>query len=200
MKHDTMRKFFTAVIFALCASLLLAPSRGGAAPKRGKISSASSTPKTEEIHSAPLPKQGTFAVLVKGPDPQHDAATAAIVSQRLIAKGYKVVDKNRLAQIRASRAADAALMGDVDAVMRISKQYGVGTTITINASVDGEPRRNEFDLFTGTASVAVTVLSSGGKILYADTIAGRQVGYTRGEADRKAVEAAATEAVERMTR
>ncbi|MCL2010286.1 MAG: hypothetical protein FWG71_07030, partial [Synergistaceae bacterium] len=143
-------------------------------------------------------KRGTIAVLVNGVSPHHNATVAALVSQRLVAKGYNVVDQKRLAAIRESRLAMAALNGDMDAFLKISSQYGVGTTITINAQA-GIPMFNEFQLLTGTASAAVMAVTSGGRIVYSDTVQGKQVGYTPDEAAQKAIEAAALLAVERMT-
>jgi hypothetical protein len=146
----------------------------------------------------PLPKKGSIAVLVKGVDDQHDASVAAIVSQQLVAKGYKVVDRNKLAAMRRDAAARLALNGDVDAILRLGKKYGVGTTITVNAR-SGQPILNEFRLYTGTSSAAVMAVTSGGTVVYSDTVQGKQVGYTEDEAAQKAIEAAALLAVDRMT-
>ena len=60
-------------------------------------------------------------------------------------------------------------------------------------------RLNEFQLYTGTSSVAVMVTASNGSQIYADTVAGKQVGYTPSEAKQKSLEAAAALAVKRMT-
>ena len=62
----------------------------------------------------------------------------------------------------------------------------------------GWPVVNDFRLYTGTASIAIMVMSSGGQMIYADTVDGKQVGYTRDEAAQKSIEAAAKLAVERM--
>jgi len=137
-------------------------------------------------------------VLARGISDQHNASVAALVSQRLTARGYRVVDPGRLAAIRQHRIAIAALDGDIDAIIRLSSQFGVGTTITINAHA-GQPVVNEFNLLTGTASVAVMAITSAGNIIYSDTVQGKQVGYSPHEASQKAVEAAALLAVNRMT-
>ncbi|MDR1649490.1 MAG: CsgG/HfaB family protein [Synergistaceae bacterium] len=158
-----------------------------------------SAPRAEAARSAPLPKKGSIAVLVKGPSEQHTASALAIMVQHLTARGYKVVDQNKLAQIRKSKAAQYALEGNVDAIMKLSSQYGIGTTITVNVTA-GQPVENEFQLQTGTASAAVKAVSSGGALLYGDTVSGKQVGYTPDEASQKALEAAVMLAVERMTR
>lgn len=147
---------------------------------------------------AAIPKSGSIAVLVKGPSLQHAASTASIVTQELIAKGYKVVDPQKLNSIRKNKAAALALDGNVDAIMKLGKQYGFSTMITLQVKA-GEPRVNEFDLYTGTASVAVMATGSNGSQLYADTVSGKQVGYTEDEAQQKSLETAAKLSVQRMT-
>ena len=151
-----------------------------------------------EMAEAAVPKSGSIAILVKGPSPQHAASTASIVTQELIAKGYKVVDPQKLESIRKSKAAALALDGNVDAIMKLGKQYGFSTMITLQVKA-GDPRINEFQLYTGTASVAVMATGSNGSQLYADTVSGKQVGYTEDEAAQKSLEAAAKLAVSRMT-
>ena len=155
-------------------------------------------PQQEAFRPEPLPNRGSIAVLVRGVSEQHSASVGALVSQRLTAKGYRVVDEKRLAAIRQNQIAIAALDGDIDAIIRLSTQFGVGTTITINARA-GRPVVNEFGLQTGTASVAVRAVTSSGSVVYSDTVQGKQVGYTPDEAAQKAIEAAALLAVERMT-
>jgi hypothetical protein len=169
--------------------------RAEAAPARGKLSAPA---RAETFLPAPLPKKGNIAVLVKGVSEHHNNAVVALVSQRLAAKGYKVVDSQKLANIRKSKAAMAALDGNVDAIIKINSQYQVGTTITISAQA-GQPVENEFGLQTGTASAAVTAVS-GSSVVYSDTVQGKQLGYTPDEAAQKSIEAAALLAVERMTR
>ena len=153
------------------------------------------------IASAPafasLPKTGSIAILAKGPSEQHAASVASILTRQLTASGYKVVDPNTLAAIRRNRAAEAALRGDVNAIMNLGRQYGFSTMITAQLEA-GEPMTNEFRLFTGTSSIAVMAMSSGGQMIYADTVMGRQVGYTSSEAAQKSIEAAAQLAVRRM--
>lgn len=147
---------------------------------------------------AALPQKGSIAILVKGPSEQHAASTASIVIQQLIAKGYKVVDENKLASLRRAKAASLALQGDVDAIMNLSRQYGFSTMLTINVQA-GKPVENEFKLFTGTASLAVLATASNGSRIYADTTSSKQVGYSPDEAAQKSIESASRIAVEKMT-
>ncbi len=146
---------------------------------------------------AALPK-GSIAVLVKGISPQHTAQATSVFTRQLIAKGYKVVDPKKLDAIRKSKAAALALDGNVDAIMKLGRQYGFSTMITAQVEA-GKPVVNEFDLYTGTSSLAVMVTSSGGQQIYADTVMGKQVGYTPDEAQTKSLEAAAAVAIKRMT-
>ena len=146
---------------------------------------------------AAIPSKGSIAILTKGHSAQHAASVAAILTRELIANGYKVVDADTLAAIRRSKAAALALDGNVEAIMKLGKQYGFSTMITAQLEA-GRPVLNEFELYTGTSSLAVTVMSSGGQMLYADTVMGKQVGYTRDEAAQKSIEAAAKTAVKRM--
>ncbi|MDR2137371.1 MAG: CsgG/HfaB family protein [Synergistaceae bacterium] len=188
-----------AVAAALCVGLAFSLSclscRAEAAVKK-KIPSSSS--RTEAPRSAPLPKKGSIAVLVQGPSEQHNASALSIMIQQLTTMGYKIMDQNKLAQIRRSKAAQYALEGNVDAIMKLSSQYGIATTVTVTVTA-GQPVENEFQLQTGTATAAVKAISSGGAMLYGDTISGKQVGYTPDEASQKAIEAAIRTAAERMT-
>ena len=147
------------------------------------------------VHAA-LP-EGSIAVLTKGPSAQHTASVASIISQQLIARGRKVVDPARLDAIRRSKAAALALEGNVDAIMKLGKQYGFSVMVTAQLQA-GKPVLNEFQLYTGTSSLAVMVTTSGGQVVYADTVMGKQVGYTPDEAAQKSIEAAAKVAVEKM--
>jgi hypothetical protein len=192
-----MKKIFSVYfLFVLVLSLaVFSFSEDASAKPLGKIRSS---PEPVTFQPEPLPKKGSIAVLVKGVSDHHNASVAALVSQRLVAAGYKVVDPNKLAAMRRSAAARLALEGNVEAIMNLSKQYGVGTTITVNAQT-GWPVLNEFKLYTGTSSAAVMAVTSGGRVVYSDTVQGKQVGYTEDEAAQKAIEAAALLAVDRMT-
>ena len=145
---------------------------------------------------AALPKS-SFAVLANGPSPQHTKSTEAIVTRQLLNKGYKVVDPKKLEAIKRDRIARLALAGDVEAILKLSSGHGA-TMIVIQVEA-GQPVINEFKLYTGTSSLAVTVGAPNGSIIYAETTMGKQVGYTSDEAAQKSIEAAATRAVAGMT-
>jgi len=146
---------------------------------------------------AAIPKAGSIAILTKGPSAQHMASVASILTRELISNGYKVVDPATLEQIRRNKAAEAALRGDVNAIMNLGRQYGFSTMITATLEA-GMSVLNEFQLHTGTSSIAIMAMSSGGQMIYADTVSGKQVGYTADEAEQKAIEAAARVAAKRM--
>jgi hypothetical protein len=187
---------FRIAAAAFCLSLIFFFSCGADAAVNKKLPAP--PPRKEAPRSAPLPKKGSIAVLVSGSSPHYAESALSIMIQQLTAKGYKIADQNKLAQIRRSKAAQYALEGNVDAIMKLSSQYGISTTVTVTATV-GEPMENEFKLYTGTASAAVRAISSGGVMLYGDTVSGKQVGYTPDEASQKALEAAIMMAADRMT-
>jgi len=145
---------------------------------------------------AALPKN-SFAVLANGPSAQHTKSTEALITKQLLAKGYKVVDPQKLQAIKKDKIARLALAGDVDAILKLSSGHGA-TMIVVQVEA-GWPVVNEFKLYTGTSSLAVTVGAPNGSIIYADTVMGKQVGYTPDEAAQKSIESAANRAVAKMT-
>jgi hypothetical protein len=196
LRQFRLRRFGLRVAAAaLCFGLAFSLSCRAEAAIRKKI--PQSLPATEASRSAPLPRKGSIAVLVKGPSEQHTASALSIMIQQLTAEGYKIMDQNKLAQIRKSKAAQYALEGNVEAIMKLSSQYGIAATVTVTVTA-GEPVENEFYLMTGTASAAVKAISSAGAMLYGDTVSSKQVGYTPDEASQKAIEAAVRTAAERM--
>jgi hypothetical protein len=142
-----------------------------------------------------------FAVLANGPSVQHNKSAEAIVNRQLLAKGYKVVAPKQWDAIqnaiRNDKIARLALQGDVESILKLSRAQKA-TMIVIQVEADN-PRMNEFKLYTGTASLAVTVGAPNGTIIYADTTMGKEVGYTSGEALQKAIETASKRAVNGMT-
>lgn len=114
-----------------------------------------------------------------------------LVKQTLMQNGYPVVNEAQLAKIRKSKAAALALDGNVDAILSLGKKYGVKIFVSGKATMHNA-RQNEFGLYTGTAAIAVQAYSAtDGKYLFADTVTGKDVGYTSEEAGQKALIAAA---------
>jgi hypothetical protein len=147
---------------------------------------------------AGIPRQGSVAVVVGGVDEMHALAAQAIFLRELINNGYSVVDESTLNVMRRSEEGRFALQGNVEAIKRLSSRYGIGTFVTAYIRA-GWPERNEFRLYTGTASIAVQA-STGANMIYADTASAKQVGYTFSEATQKSIEAAAIIAAQKLTR
>ncbi len=123
-----------------------------------------------------------------------------LVKQTLMENGYPVVNEAQLAKIRRSKAAALALDGNVDAILSLGKKYGVKLFVSGKATMH-ESRKNEFGLFTGTAAIAVQAYSAtNGKYLFADTVMGKDLGYTPEEAGQKALMAAARVMAENLVR
>ena len=152
--------------------------------------------------AAVLPKKGDIAVLVYGPDPQHVAIADAMIVDELVNHGYRVVDEARIQKIRAAaaraKADQLAMQGNFGAIMKISAGYKASATVVANVRAD-IPRLNRAKLYTGTASVTLTAVTSGGIRLGGKTNnmdeGKKGVGYTPGEAMRKAIASAVQEAI-----
>jgi hypothetical protein len=145
---------------------------------------------------AAIPKKGSVAIVVGGVDELHTMSAQSIFVRDLRASGYKVVDEKTLNAMRKSEAGRLALEGNVDAIMKLSSKYGVSTFITAYIRA-GQPVVNEFQLYTGTASIAIQA-RSGANMIYGDTVSGKQVGYTPDEAAQKAIETAAALAAKKL--
>ncbi len=147
---------------------------------------------------APLPKGKTIAVLVRSISAQYARSAEAILIRQLISEGYKAVDQERLETIRKNKAAVLALDGDVEAILELSRTYGFNVLVSGRATVS-TPVKNEFGLFTATASLALRACrGSNGREIFADTISAKEVGYTGDEAGQKALEAATKEVARRL--
>ncbi len=144
-----------------------------------------------------LPKKGTVALIVHEGSASLDGSgqtlgtAEAKVLEILLQNGYSVVNPKRMEEIRRSKAARAALDGDVDAILRLGSQYGVGFFVSGRAKLP-QPRQNEFGLFTATADIAVEAYSTAtGKYVFSGTASGKQLGYSAAEALEKALAEAA---------
>lgn len=151
-----------------------------------------------------IPKGKAVAVVISetaGILSQAAVGTAeTLVKRTLMENGYPVVNEAQLAKIRRSKAAALALDGNVDAILSLGKKYGVKVFISGKASMH-EARQNEFGLYTGTAAIAVQAYSAtNGKYLFADTVMGKDLGYTPEEASQKALMAAARVMAENLVR
>jgi hypothetical protein len=139
--------------------------------------------------SASLPKGPSIAVLVKGA-PAHAAAARSILVRALLDEGYRAVDEQQLERIRQNKAASLALEGDVDAILQLGKTFGFSVLLSGHVSVP-QPVRNEFGLFTATATVSATACTaSNARQIAAGTASAKEIGYTAAEAAQKAAESA----------
>ncbi|MBQ6774620.1 MAG: hypothetical protein IJP48_11255 [Synergistaceae bacterium] len=137
-----------------------------------------------------LPRHGDIAVVVTGDDSQHVRITESIIVEMLADKGYRVVDEAKMRKIRQAaaraKAARYALEGNVEAILKINASYSAAATIIARVQA-GYPVVNEFGLYTGTSSVALMAVTSGGRKLGGKTSMGKQVGYTEDEAQYKSI-------------
>ncbi len=137
-----------------------------------------------------LPKRGDIAVLVEGENPQHVAMAEAMIIEELTTRGYRVVDEAKMRRIKAAaakaKAAIYALEGNVAGILSLNANYSAAATVV--ARVEAEyPRKNEFRLYTGTASVVLLAVTSGGKKLGGRIADSKFVGYSIDETMRKSL-------------
>ncbi|MBQ7264156.1 MAG: hypothetical protein IJR14_10630 [Synergistaceae bacterium] len=201
MRMDRMGRVAALVVMA-CLVACLAVGDAGAAVRKGKLGGGSApAPHAGAPARAMLPKKGDIAVVVDGPDGHHVRMAEAAIVEELVSRGYRVVDEGKMRKIRAAaakaKAARLALEGDVEGILKINASYSVAATVVANVRA-GRPRTNEFDLYTGTASVALMAVTSNGTRLGGQTAEGKQVGYTEDEAQQKAIDAAVRAGMSRV--
>ncbi len=98
-------------------------------------------------------------------------------------------------KIRRSKAAALALEGNVDAILQLGRSFPGFPCFSQARSPFPKPVRNEFGLFTATASVSVTAChAANGRQILALTESAKEIGYTPEEAAQKAAEKAASSA------
>ena len=150
------------------------------------------TPKNRRI----LPKRGDIAVLVEGDNKQHIAIAEAMIIEELASRGYRVVDEAKMKRIKAAaaraKAAIYALEGNVAGILSLNAHYSAAATIVARVQA-GQPRMNEFQLYTGTASVVLLAVTSGGVKLGGRTADAKTVGYTIDETRQDALKQAVRE-------
>ena len=137
-----------------------------------------------------LPKKGDIAVLVEGPE-EHVKRVEAFIIKTLRDRGYRVVDEAKMKRIKRAAAQALAdkyiLYGEKHKILSINAKYSVSATIIATITPE-QARENSFKLFTATASVTVTSTLPNGVKLGGESYSSKQVGYTEGEAMRKAVD------------
>ncbi|GHV54455.1 hypothetical protein FACS1894216_14500 [Synergistales bacterium] len=155
-----------------------------------------------EASASAIPNKGAIAIYVSGPSKRHVDSSYALITKKLLAKGYKVVDAAVRAriekQILQGKVARAVLAGDGAAIKKLSAGNAFSVMIAVGIEADDEPEVNEFKLYTGTATASVNATSAAGAILYGGTGSAKQVGYTKGETSQKAIEAAVAKTIDEM--
>ena len=200
MRMNWLKRAAALAALGCLALCLAAGQEAGAAVRKGKLSGGGGqggggfAPVQPQAPARPmLPKRGDIAVVVDGPDRHHVKMAEAAIVETLVSRGYRVVDEAKMKKIRAAaaraKAARLALEGNVEGILRINASYSVAATVVANVRA-GRPRLNEFELFTGTASVAIMAVTSNGTRLGGQTAEGKQVGYTEDEARQKSIDAA----------
>ncbi|MBQ3457214.1 MAG: hypothetical protein IJG36_12315 [Synergistaceae bacterium] len=178
----------------LCLTLILSTAVEANAGVRlkGKLSDlyGGGTKETETAPRRILPKKGDIAVLVEGDDKQHRAIAEAMIIEELRSRGYRVVDEAKMKRIKAAaaraKAAIYALEGNVAGILSLNAHYSAAATVV--ARVQAEyPRMNEFQLYTGTASVVLLAVTSGGTKLGGRVADGKTIGYSIDETMRKSL-------------
>ncbi|MBQ6971215.1 MAG: hypothetical protein IJP86_02540 [Synergistaceae bacterium] len=168
---------------------------------KDSLDDSSTSAKSEENHRRVLPRRGDIGVVVDGSNPQHVAIAEAMIIEELASRGYRVVDEAKMKRIRMAaaraQAARYALEGNVEAILRINAHYSAAATIVAHVEA-GNPERNEFKLYTGTASVALLAVTSGGKKLGGKTADAKVVAYTADETRQKALKQAVKDALQQL--
>lgn len=179
---------------SLCLILILLASVEAYAITLGKLSGLYKDNNTEQQETTPqrriLPKKGDIAVLVEGDNKQHVAMAEAMIIEELASRGYRIVDEAKMKQIKAAsaraKAAIYALEGNVAGILSLNAHYSAAATVI--ALVQAEyPRMNDLRLYTGTASVVLLAVTSGGKKLGGRTADSQFIGYSIEETMRKSL-------------
>lgn len=161
---------------------------------KGKLSDLYENKAAEQHNTTPqrriLPKRGDIAVLVEGNDKQHRAIAEAMIIEELTSRGYLIVDEAKMKKIKAAaaraKAAIYALEGNVAGILSLNAHYSAAATVV--ARVEAEyPRKNETGLYTGTASVVLLAVTSGGKKLGGRIADANFIGFSIDETMRKSL-------------
>ena len=190
-------------IFAFLAIIIFVISFGvdaDAASKR-KRKNTSSNQAVSTIPDSVLPKRGDIAVLVEGDDEQHVRITESKIIDSLVNHGYRVVDEKKMKAIKAAavraQAARYALEGNVEGILRLNGSYSCAATVIARVQA-GQPVQNQFQLYTGNASIAIIAVTSRGTKLGGKTAMSKQVAFSEYETQVKSIEAAVEDGMSQM--
>ena len=194
-----MRKIFTALfIIVLFLSYDYTTANIVEAAKKAPKSQVANN--SNEIVSV-LPKRGDIAIIVEGDDEQFVRIAESRIIDSLIGKGYRVVDEAKMKQAKLAatkaQAARYAMQGNVAAILKLNHHYSCAATIVARVQV-GQPVQNQFNLYTGNASVAILAVTSNGTKLGGKTSLSKQVAYTEYETQVKSIEAAVDDGMKQL--
>ena len=194
-----IKKVCSILIFL---TLFFTVSSDAAMLRKGKLSDANYDNKADRSLNRPvLPKKGDIAVIVEGSDSQLVAVAEALIIEELVSNGYRVVDEAKMKRIRAAaaraQAARYALEGNIVGILKINGTYNAAATVIARVRA-GRPERNEFRLYTGTATAAIIAVTSGGVKLGGKTAQSKAVGYTLDETEYNAVKAVVQDGMSQM--
>ena len=187
-------------VFTLCFLAVIFESADSYAVmlRKGKLSDFSDEPPERTQENKPnrrvLPKRGDIAVVVEGEDRQHVSMAEAMIIEELSSRGYRIVDEAKMRRIKAAaaraKAAIYALEGNVAGILSLNAHYSVGATVVARVRA-GIPRMNEARLYTGSATITLLAVTSGGVKLGGQTarVEGRDgiIGYTIDDTMDKAI-------------
>ena len=190
-----MNRKIIALVLLLC--VVLTCSAEAAKKKRKSAKPSPAATQTDAV----LPKRGDIAVVVEGDNEQHVSTTEAKIIDSLRQHGYRVVDEKKMKAAKAAavraQAYRLAMQGNYDAIFKLNASYSCAATIVAHVQA-GQAVKNEFDLYTGTASVSLLAVTSNGTKLGGKTANSKQIGYTAYEALMKSIEAAVDNGMKQM--
>lgn len=170
------------------------------AAKRTRRKSAASKPASTEPDSV-LPKRGDIAVLVEGDDEQQVKMAESSIVDSLVKHGHRVVDEAKMKSIRAAavraQAARYALEGNVAGILRLNGSYSCAATVVARIQAS-KPVVNQFQLYTGNATIALLAVTSRGTKLGGKTYMSKEIGYSDYEAQMKSIMTAVEQGMAQM--
>ena len=193
-----MIKTIKIIMISAVLIMMISFESNGEIRLRGKLSSPNDSPsynETEQVQVSDrriLPKRGDIAVIVQGEDQHHAAIAEAMIIEELVSRGYRVVDEAKMKRIKMAaaraKAAQYAWEGNIAGLLRLNGNYSVSATVLARVRAE-YPRLNEYELYTGTASVVMMAVS-GPKKLGGRTADAKVVGYSIDETMRKSLQEA----------
>lgn len=191
------RKFFASLMLLCLVFTFMAPDNALAAKKRRTKRAPSGQ---SYVRNSVLPKRGDIAVIVEGDDEQHVKITEAKIIDSLVKHGHRVVDEGKMRKIKAAavraQAFRLAMQGNYNAIFKLNASYSCAATVIARVQA-GKPEKNQFNLYTGNASISITAFTGGVK-LGGKTSTSTQVAFTEYQTQVKAIEAAVEDGMKQM--